>query len=92
MNKPSSSNSPVSKPSSTEYKNNLETEIKRLQTIIKELENNVNNTANATQKETYQKILDETKKDLGNKEKEKDKLNKSGQNPASSHDNNNKLN
>ena len=48
-NKPSSpsSNSPVSKPPSTEYKNNLEEQINELQTQINELESSINNTTDA---------------------------------------------
>ena len=93
-NKPSSpsSNSPVSKPPSTEYKNNLEEQIKRLQTQINELESNINNATDATQKETYQKILEGTKKDLGDKEKEKNKLDDNRKNSESSNKSNGKLN
>jgi len=93
-NKPSSpsSNSPVSKPPSTEYKNNLEEQINELQTQINELESSINNTTDATQKETYQKILAGTKKDLEDKEKEKNKLDDNRKNSESSNKSNGKLN
>jgi hypothetical protein len=90
-------NSSVPKPSSeykSEYKNYLESEISRLQDQVSELENKIkDNTANATQKETYQKMLDNAKNDLEDKKKKKDDLdNKPKQNSTSPNDNSNKLN
>ena len=45
-----------------------------------------------TQKETYQKILEGTKKDLEDKEKEKNKLDDNRKNSESSNKSNGKLN
>ena len=85
-----SPNSPLPRPP-TEIKYNLEAEIKQLQSQIKDLENNINS-ALSTQKETYQKMLASSKKDLEDRQKEKDKIGKSENNPTSPNKNNNKLN
>ncbi|CAG8588305.1 10036_t:CDS:2 [Paraglomus occultum] len=81
------SNSPVSQPS-PEYKSNLEAEIKRLQSQISELENKIKNTDNSSQKEAYRKILDNTKKGLVDKQKEKNELDDNKKNSESSNKSN----
>ncbi|CAG8456031.1 26244_t:CDS:2 [Gigaspora margarita] len=81
-------NSPIP-PKPTQQKNNLEKEIQRLRDQVKELEGKINNTTDTTQKAAYQSMLDSIKKDIENKEKEKDKLN-SQEKPAKP--DNNKLN
>ena len=93
-NKPSknSPNSPTpNSKTPAEYKNNLETEINRLQQQIKELGSKIKNTDNSTQKETYQKVIDSLKNILIDRQKEKQKLDKSEKSQQSSANNDNKL-
>lgn len=66
-------------PSNSNYQNNLGNEITDLKNQVKQLEDKIkdNSTAaNPAEKETYQKLLEDIKKRLGDKEKEFQKIQK----------------
>jgi hypothetical protein len=90
INKPLA-NSPVSQPP-TQYKTSLESEIERLQSQVNELEDKVNRAANSTEKKTYQRILDNTKKTLEDKEKKRKDLDWQEKQHLNSSKNDSKLN
>ncbi|MCE8164096.1 MAG: hypothetical protein I3273_07410 [Candidatus Moeniiplasma glomeromycotorum] len=80
--KPSTANSPP--PANSDYSTNLGNEITDLKNQIKQLEDkNKNNSApvNPAEKEVYQKLLEDIRKRLGDKEKEFQKIQKPEQKP-----------
>ncbi|MCE8158897.1 MAG: hypothetical protein I3270_00190 [Candidatus Moeniiplasma glomeromycotorum] len=82
---PTTPNSPPPVPSAnSNYTNNLENEIADFKNQIKQLEDKIKDNSspvNPAEKEVYQKLLEDIRKRLGDKEKEFQKIQKSEQKP-----------
>ena len=77
-------------PPPTNYQNNLEKKIKELESQVKDLERLLRETSSPAQKDTYKRLLKVFQRDLGDKRREKVKINDPSSNQSDSKPNDKK--